>query len=72
MECEIHVDGDLLFCAFGALGAGLAYLTYTAITAKGKRRRKREANVGWTETFFSSFEPPDLPDLLLLGIYKPL
>ena len=45
-ECEIHVDGVLLYRAFGALAAGLAYLTYQAI--KGNplfqlRRRKREA-----------------------------
>ena len=47
-ECEIHVDGVLLYRAFGALAAGLAYLTYQAI--KGNplfqlRRRKREEAV---------------------------
>ena len=45
-ECEVHVDGVLLYRAFGALAAGLAYLTYQAI--KGNplfqlKRRKRQA-----------------------------
>jgi hypothetical protein len=39
-ECEIHIDGNLIFQAFGVLGAGLAYLTYEAIKAKGRRRRR--------------------------------
>ena len=45
-ECEIHVDGVLLYRAFGALAAGLAYLTYQAIKGNdllGIGRRKREA-----------------------------
>ena len=45
-ECEVHVDGNLIYRAFGALAAGLAYLTYQAI--KGNplfqlRRRRSEA-----------------------------
>ena len=45
-ECEVHVDGNLIYRAFGALAAGLAYLTYQAI--KGNplfqlRRKRSEA-----------------------------
>ena len=69
MECEIHIDGDFLFMAFGALGAGLAFLTYQAITTKGKRRRKREAEPERNNSFLSSYLTPEFADLLVLGIY---
>ena len=41
-SCEIHIDGDYLFVAIALLGAGLAYITYTTITA-GRRKRKRRS-----------------------------
>ena len=71
-ECEIHIDGDFLFMAFGALGAGLAFLTYQAITTKGKRRRKREAETIPNNSFLSSFLSADFADLIVLGIYYSL
>ena len=53
MECEIHIDGDLLFMALGALGAGLAFLTYQAIIAAG--RRKRSSDGSYENIQMSSF-----------------
>ena len=43
-ECELHLDGNLIFQGFAIVGAGLAYLTYLAIQARG-RRRKRAVNL---------------------------
>ena len=39
-ECELHLDGTLIFQGFAIAGAGLAYLTYLAIQARGRRRRR--------------------------------
>ena len=38
-ECEIHIDGNMFFWVAGVAGAGLAFLTYQAITM-GRRRRR--------------------------------
>ena len=66
MDCEIHIDGDLLFCAFGALGAALAYLIYQAITQKSRRRRKRESDpISYNLQFLASH----IYELALLGTY---
>ena len=65
MECEIHIDGDFLFGAFGALGAGLAFLTYQAITMAGRRRRKRRVKIKQNENILYD----ELADLLRIGIY---
>ena len=66
MECEIHIDGDFLFMAFGALGAALAFLTYQAITMV--RRRKREAGPDQSKSFISP-DFAEFADLLFIGIY---
>jgi hypothetical protein len=65
MECEIHIDGDFLFMAFGALGAALAFLTYQAITMAGRKRRKRKAELKQNENFLLA----ELEDFVHLGIY---
>ena len=44
-SCEIHIDGDYLFVAIALLGAGLAYITYTAIQAGRRRKRSTAATV---------------------------
>ena len=38
-ECEIHIDGNMFFWIAGVAGAGLAFLTYQAITMSRRRRR---------------------------------
>ena len=39
-ECEIHIDGNMFFWIAGVAGAGLAFLTFQAITMAGRRRRR--------------------------------
>jgi hypothetical protein len=39
-SCEIHINSDYIVGAIGLLAAGLAYITYVAIT-QGRRRKKR-------------------------------
>jgi hypothetical protein len=45
-SCEIHINGDYIFVAIALLGAGLAYITYTTITAGRRKRSTVEAAVG--------------------------
>jgi hypothetical protein len=59
-SCEIHIDGDYLFVAIALLGAGLAYITYTTITA-GRRRRKKKRSTA------TAAGKPALD--ILIGIY---
>ena len=56
--CELHIDGNLIFQAFGVLGAGLALLTYQAIKDKGRKRRRRSAG---------SLSFPEQLEMMLLG-----
>jgi hypothetical protein len=41
-SCEIHINSDYIVGAIGLLAAGLAYITYVAIT-QGRRRKKRRS-----------------------------
>lgn len=45
-DCEVWIDGDLVFGAFAAAGAAFAFILYQEITMAGRRRRKRSNNVG--------------------------
>ena len=38
-NCEIHIDGNMFFWIAAAAGAGLAFLTFQAITMRGRKRR---------------------------------
>ena len=40
-DCEVWIDGDLVFGAFAAAGAAFAFILYQEITMAGRRRRKR-------------------------------
>ena len=42
-DCEVWIDGDLVFGAFAAAGAAFAFILYQAITMM--RRRKRSNNL---------------------------
>ena len=44
-ECEIHIDGNMFFWIAGVAGAGLAFLTYQAITMMRRRRKRRDADI---------------------------
>ncbi len=44
-SCEIHINSDYIVGAIGLLAAGLAYITYVAIT-QGRRRKKRRSTEG--------------------------
>jgi allophanate hydrolase subunit 1 len=44
-SCEIHINSDYIVGAIGLLAAGLAYITYVAIT-QGRRRKKRWSTEG--------------------------
>ena len=44
-DCEVWIDGDLVFGAFAAAGAAFAFILYQEITMAGRRRRKRSNNV---------------------------
>jgi hypothetical protein len=44
-SCEIHINSDYIVGAIGLLAAGLAYVTYVAIT-QGRRRKKRRSTEG--------------------------
>ena len=57
-DCEIHIDGNLFFWVAGVAGAGLAFLTFQAITMAGRRRRRDTGEVG---------ADTRLADLLWLG-----
>ena len=46
-ECEIHIDGNMFFWIAGLAGAGLAFLTYQAITMGRRRRRDTDSGHGW-------------------------
>ena len=46
-ECEIHIDGNMFFWIAGLAGAGLAFLTYQAITMGRRRRRDTGSGHGW-------------------------
>ena len=45
-DCEVWIDGDLVFGAFAAAGAAFAFILYQEITMAGRRKRKRSNNVG--------------------------
>jgi hypothetical protein len=51
-SCEIHINSDYIVGAIGLLAAGLAYITYVAIT-QGRRRKKRRST-GWTDSIGDS------------------
>ena len=46
-ECEIHIDGNMFFWIAGLAGAGLAFLTYQAITMGRRRRRDTGHSPAW-------------------------
>ena len=50
-ECEIHIDGNMFFWIAGVAGAGLAFLTYQAITMMRRRRKRRDTNLSPVQQF---------------------
>ena len=46
-ECEIHIDGNMFFWIAGLAGAGLAFLTFQAITMGRRRRRDTGHSPAW-------------------------
>ena len=58
-ECEIHIDGNMFFWVAGAVGAGLAFITYQAILTKGRRRRR--------DTTDQSVSINYVQDLIMIG-----
>ena len=61
-ECEIHIDGNMFFWIAGVAGAGLAFLTFQAITMQGRRRRRE---VDESELFGNQIR-----DILWLGMIQ--
>ena len=61
-ECEIHIDGNMFFWIAGVAGAGLAFLTFQAITMAGRRRRRE---VDESEMFGNQIR-----DILWLGMIR--
>ena len=59
-DCEIHIDGNMFFWIAGVAGAGLAFLTYQAITMAGRRKKREDQDQ------FSDFQK--LSDMIWLGI----
>ena len=59
-DCEIHIDGNMFFWIAGIAGAGLAFLTYQAITMAGRRKKREDQDQ------FSDFQK--LSDMIWLGI----
>ena len=58
---SIDVCPDLILAAIAAAAAGAAFVIYQAITARGKKRRKREKDDTWLTRLIMQF--------LYLGIY---
>ena len=54
-DCEVWIDGDLVFGAFAAAGAAFAFILYQEITMAGRRRRRRKRS------------SKNLKDLLFIG-----
>ena len=59
-DCEIHIDGNMFFWIAGVAGAGLAFLTYQAITMAGRRKKREDQDQ------FSDFQK--LSDMIWLGM----
>jgi len=57
---SIDICPDLILAAIAAAAAGAAFVIYQAITARGKKRRKRKTDEEW----FTSF----VPQILILGL----
>ena len=54
-DCEVWIDGDLVFGAFAAAGAAFAFILYQEITMAGRRRKRRKRS------------SKNLKDLLFIG-----
>ena len=58
-ECDIWIDGDVVFGAIAAAGAAFAYILYTTLTMgtgplMGGRRKRRQSNESnhWFDVFW--------------------
>ena len=43
-DCEVWIDGDLVFGAFAAAGAAFAFILYQTLTMMRRRKRNTQSN----------------------------
>ena len=43
-DCEVWIDGDLVFGAFAAAGAAFAFILYQELTMMRRRKRKKRSD----------------------------
>ena len=51
-DCEVWIDGDLVFGAFAAAGAAFAFILYQEITMAGRRKKRKRSSKNLKDLLF--------------------